>query len=197
MPQHGAACDGAPSTDRAIDSRPLGRFPNGRYGLDALSGSSTLDQAQVDAHREIKYTLDSSVCLEHQPGDLRHCERKRDIAASEDGGSIGFSVGEWLASADLKLDDPNDLTAADQMGRVGEDGGMRRPSLRLTGLVLTVLISYANGQPHVGVTKQKIYANITTTKELLPWAGPGSVEKVHLQFPSGPYGAQRFHYIDR
>ena len=139
-PSLSVACSGRPHVSLESRTRTL-RFPNGRYDLRGLQGASTLDQQQVDAHPEIQFTLDSTVC-HAMDVDAGECTSSRVIEASENGGSIGLTVARWLASAGLNLDSPNELTAADRMGRLGEDGQMRRPPLRLTGIMLTILISY-------------------------------------------------------
>jgi len=110
----------------------------------------------------------------------------------EPGQSVSQTVGEWLTAAGTSLDEFNELAGFDEEGR---DDGKRKPYNRMTGLVISVLISYSNGLPTF-YEKRNVHATISANKQLLAWAGPGS-ERIHVKYPEGPLGAQTFHYIDR
>ena len=162
-------------------------FPIGKYTLDELRGSSTLDKEAADTHPEISRILDSTVAMKNPDEPPQH------IPA---GNAVSLSLSEWLAAAGTSLDSLNDLANPDALDRpgLGPDGS-RLPTMRMTGLVLTVLISYSNGEPSVA-RQPKVWANITAEKQFLAWAGPGS-DKIYVQYPTGGEGEQTYTYIDR
>jgi hypothetical protein len=162
-------------------------FPVGKFGLDALRGSSTLSRTTADDHPEISTALESSVNMS------AFGLPPRVIAP---GGSVSLTLKEWLMAAGTSLDDLNDLANPDALGREGDGpGGSRLPFNRLTGLVVSVQIRYSNGEPTVQ-KQPHIWANITAQKQFLAWSGPGS-EKIHVIYPSGEPGSQTYEYIDR
>jgi hypothetical protein len=162
-------------------------FPNGKFGLDEYRGTSTVPEREVDSRRPLVTSfLESSVAS----GDSGE---QRIFRAGE---PISLTLGEWLATTGTSLERANDLASTDLDGREGAiSGEPRLPVYRMTGMVVTVLISYSNGPPTLEA-QPTVFANITSEKQLLPWAGPGS-ERVHIVYPSGPVGAQTFEYVDR
>ena len=159
-------------------------FPDGSYGLKNFFGTSTLTEEEVAKHPTIENYLQSKVELGgHTTGHTK---------VVDPGQSVSQTVREWLLAAGTSLDEFNELAGFDEEGR---DEGKRKPYNRMTGLVISVLISYSNGLPTF-YEKRNIHATITATKQLLVWAGPGS-ERIHVKYPEGSLGAQTFHYIDR
>ena len=157
------------------------QFPVGKFGLSEWKGSSTLDQEQVSVNPNITAILPSTI------GGAKQIK---------EGGSVSQTVKEWLTIAGTSLDELNSIAGADNLKRKGPDGkSARLPFNRMTGMVVTVTMRYSNGDPSVE-RNQNIMADITASKQLLAWAGPGS-ERIHVQYPSGGNGAQEFHYIDR
>ena len=153
-------------------------FPVGKFGLKEWRGSSTLTAEQVASTQSITAILPSSV--DEGDGSASHIS---------EGKSVSHPLKTWLKAAKASLDDVNTLSPQDQLNRPGADGKAGRlPHFRMTGLVITVQIHYANGDPTVA-KNDKVYANISATKQLLAWAGPGS-ERIHVEYPSGALGSR-------
>ena len=91
--------------------------------------------------------------------------------------------------AGVNLDDMNTIAGEDAL----EDG--KYPRYRMTGTILQVNIDYGNGEPSTRNNK-KVEATVTTQKQLIGWAGPGS-ERVHIKYPEGEQGEQTYDYVDR
>ena len=125
------------------------------------------------------------------------CITAVEARAADPSGHVGFlSLGEWLEAAGTSLDELNGLANPDADGREGGGlDGTRLPFNRMTGMVITVLIRYSNGEPTIQ-KQPKIWANITAQKQFLAWSGLGS-EKIHVVYPSGAHGSQTYEYIDR
>jgi hypothetical protein len=153
-------------------------FPVGKFGLKEWRGSSTLTAEQVASTQSITAILPSSV--DEGDGSASHIS---------EGKSVSHPLKTWLKAAKASLDDVNTLSPQDQLNRPGADGKAGRlPHFRMTGLVITVQIHYANGDPTVA-KNDKVYANISATKQLLAWAGPGS-ERIHVEYPGGALGSR-------
>ena len=56
-------------------------------------------------------------------------------------------------------------------------------------------VEYDNGEPSTAMNK-KVKATVESQKQLNGYAGPGS-ERVHVEYPKGPQGAQTYEYVDR
>ena len=105
-------------------------------------------------------------------------------------------VAEWLRAAGEALDMENKIAATDLAKRPGATGGARYPYYRTTGMLVLVKIKYTNGGPSF-TPESGINAEIAVERQFLPWAGPGSTDRVHIQYPTGEYGNTTFEYVDR
>jgi len=160
-------------------------FPDGKGSLRNWKGSSSLDHKGVEANPQITSILRSTITY---TDGTEH--------VLPEGGSVSLTVRKWLEAAGSSLDELNTIALGDTLGRPGGGvGGVRLPHFRMTGMVITVNIKYHNGEPSITENSQ-IHANISASRQLLAWAGPGS-ERVHITYPTGEPGAQTFHYVDR
>jgi hypothetical protein len=160
-------------------------FPVGQFGLSEWKGTSTLTNEEALAESRISHGLDTTIKFPDGEGD----------EFKEAGESISLTVDQWLKAANISLDDINTIASKDASGRKGAKGGDRYPYFRLTGLVVTVLIKYSNGQPSVA-DQPAVFADVEAQQQMLPWAGPGS-ERIHVLYPSGSLGQEVFEYVDR
>jgi len=170
-------------------------FPNGLYELKSWAGTSTLDDKQAKANSDVSTAVKSEIEFDGEGSTDCWGASNKKCVKFDPGTTVTLSVGDWLKAAGTSLDDINIYAGVDKMGRTDANGQPREPFNRMTGVVLEILIKYTNGVPSLAPRKT-VSAQITSQRKLLAWAGPGS-QRIHIQYPTGPYGGETFDYIDR
>ena len=112
-------------------------------------------------------------------------------------GNPAMSVKDWLALADIELDDENPIPA-DGAGCDApcEVGAGCAPRFRTTGVVLHMDVSYSNRleDDRVPLFNSNISAKISVRAETKSWAGDGP-RVAWIEYPTGAPGSRTYHKV--
>lgn len=156
-----------------------------------LSGSSANKECDTSSDCLLDSTVEGSVSGELVP-------EKVDF---ESGDSVSMTIKEWLAYANVALDQRN-RHFQDKGNVMPEDVD---PFFRTTGVNMRIDIYYknipnGNKRPKMAGREsnfKRVHATITPEADTSLWAGIGVVTPVYKKYPSGMPGAQSYHKVFR